>query len=127
MDDKTGFQALLDKWAAAIVANDADSIGSFATSDWILTGPEGGPGDRETFLSLVASGDLTHSEMEFELLEVRVFGEVAVILAHGTNKGAWRGEPFSSDEWVTEVFVREDGAWLCTMSALTPNYAARAA
>ncbi|MFQ6393957.1 nuclear transport factor 2 family protein [Nocardia sp. KC 131] len=126
MDPKNEFQALVDKWAVAIVANDADAIGSFATLDWILTGPEGGPGNREQFLSVVASGDLTHSEMAFEVLEARVFGDVAVVLAHGTNRGAWRGEPFTADEWVTEVFIREAGAWLCTMSALTPNYAAAA-
>ncbi|MFE7798019.1 nuclear transport factor 2 family protein [Nocardia sp. NPDC057440] len=124
METKNEFQTLLDTWAAAIVANDADAIGSFATDDWILTGPEGGPGDRKGFLSVVASGELTHSEMTFELLEARVFGDVAVVLAHGTNKGTWRGEPFSADEWVTEVFVREADAWLCTMSALTPDYAA---
>lgn len=58
------------------------------------------------------------------MLDVRVFTDTAVVLAHGTNHGAWRGEPFAADEWVTEIFVRRDGRWRCSMSALTPNYAA---
>lgn len=118
------FQALLSEWAAAIVANDAGRIGAFAEPDWVLIGPEGGPLRRDRFLSVVASGDLTHSQMKFEVLDARIYGHVAVVVAHGTNQGHWQGSPFGADEWVTEVFVRRDGAWRCAVSALTPNYAA---
>jgi len=123
-DDRATFQALLDQWAEAIVANDAARIGSFAEPDWVIVGPEGGPGKRATFLALVESGDLSHSEMAFELLEARVYGDVAVTLAHGTNQGSWQGMPFAADEWVTDVFVRRPNGWRCAISALTPNYAA---
>lgn len=118
------FQALLEDWAAAIVANDPEGIASFAEPDWVIVGPEGGPGELPPFLALVASGELTHSDMDFEVLDVRVFTDTAVVLAHGTNHGARRGEPFAADEWVTDIFVRRDGRWRCSMSALTPNYAA---
>ena len=62
--------------------------------------------------------------MDFELLDARVYGDVAVVLAHGTDRDEWRSESFASDEWVTDVFVRRPGGWRCAMSALTPNYAA---
>lgn len=125
-EDRTTFQALLDQWAAAIVANDAARIGSFAEPDWVIVGPEGGPGELAPFLALVESGALTHSEMAFELLQARVYGDVAVVLAHGTNKGSWQGTPFAADEWVTEVFVRRPNGWRCAFSALTPTYSATA-
>lgn len=118
------FHALLQGWADAIVADDADRIGAFAEPDWMLVGPEGGPIGRKSFLAFVASGDLTHSAMNFEVLDARVYGDVAVVLAHGTNRGQWRGESFASDEWVTDVFVRRSDGWRCALSALTPNYAA---
>jgi ketosteroid isomerase-like protein len=117
----TEFSTLLEGWAAAIVANDADRIAEYATPDWMITGPSTGPGTLAGFLALVRSGELTHSAMAFTVLEVRVRGEVAVVLAHSTNQGTWRGESFASDEWVTDVFFRMDGSWRCTMSALTPN------
>ena len=117
------FARLLAAWADAIVANDAERIAAFVEPDWIITGPEGGPGRLEGFLAVVRSGELTHSEMSFSVLEARVFDDVAVVLAHGTNKGTWRGQSFAADEWVTEVFVRRPEGWRCTMSALTPNYA----
>lgn len=116
------FQALLNEWAAAIVANDVDRIARFADPDWVLVTPEGGPRPLAAFLALVASGDLVHTAMTFTVLDVRVVDDTAMVLAHGVNRGTWRGEPFSADEWVTEMFVRRAGQWRCTMSALTPNY-----
>ena len=118
------FATLLDDWARAIVANDAPRIASFTEPDWVIVGPEGGPGERQRFLDLVESGELTHSDMSFTVLDARVYGDVAVVLAHGTNHGTWQGQPFASDEWVTDIFVRREGQWLCAFSALTPNYAA---
>ncbi len=114
----------MDDWASAIVDNDAERIGRFATPDWLLLGPEGGIGHRDRFLALVAAGDLVHTAMALEVLEVRVFGDAAVAITHGTNAGAWQGQPFAADEWATNVFVRRDDRWLGSVTALTPNYAA---
>jgi ketosteroid isomerase-like protein len=118
------FQAILDDWAAAIIANDATRIDGFVDPDWVLVGPEGGPVEREAFLAAVRSGHLTHADMTFEVLTARTYGTTAVVLAHGVNHGHWRGDPFTADEWVTEMFVRRGDRWRCTFSALTPNLAA---
>jgi len=68
-------QALLDGWAAAIVANDADRIDAYAEEDWTLVGT-GGAMPRRRFLDLVRSGRLTHEEMRFEVLDVWDRGDV---------------------------------------------------
>lgn len=123
--DRQEFQALLEEWAAAIVTNDADRISGFTEPDWELVTPESGPVPLAGFLGAVRDGSLTHSEMTFDVRAVRRYGDLAVVIAHGTNKGAWRGEPFSADEWVTELFIRRDGHWRCALSSLTPNLAGR--
>jgi ketosteroid isomerase-like protein len=125
--DRAEFQTLLEGWAAAIVADDADRISAFAEPDWVIVGTESGPSPLEKFLEVVRNGSLTHSEMTFEVLSVRRHGDVAVVVAHGTNRGQWLGEPFSADEWVSDFFVRRDGNWRCVLSALTPNAAAQSA
>ena len=125
--DRSEFQALLDGWAEAIVANDADRIASFVEPDWELVTPESGPVPLDRFLEVVRSGRLTHSEMTFEVVSVRRHGGVAVVVAHGTNRGEWNGEPFSADEWVTEYFIQRDGRWRCALSSLTPNNTNRVA
>jgi ketosteroid isomerase-like protein len=115
------FHALLEAWAQAIVADDADRIAAFAEPDWELVTPEAGPIPLEGFLGGVRNGALTHSEMSFEVLSVRRYGEVAVVVARGTNRGEFNGEPFSADEWVTDVFILRDGRWRCALSSLTPR------
>ncbi len=115
-------QDVLDRWASAIVANDPTKIAEFTQPDWILITPESGPIPLEGFLSAVASGRLTHSEMTFEVLHLRTFGDAALVaVAHGTNSGTWDGAPFSADELVTEVFTLAEGTWRCSVSALTPR------
>lgn len=118
--DRSTFQDLLDRWAAAIVSNDETRIDPFMLPGWYLVTPESGPIARERFLSVVASGELTHSEMTFDVLDVQLYGDVAVVVARGENRGAFRGAPFRADEWVTEVFVRGDDGWRAAASALTP-------
>jgi hypothetical protein len=36
------------------------------------------------------------------------------------NSGHFRGQPFSADEWVTDVIVRSDAGWKCVLSHVTP-------
>lgn len=114
-------QGILDAWAAAIVADDADRIAAFADPEWVLVTPESGPVTLGGFCQAVRSGDLSHAAMEFTVLDARRHGDVVTVRAHGTNHGTFRGEPFQADEWVTEVFVRHEDGWRCTVSALTPR------
>jgi ketosteroid isomerase-like protein len=116
----TEFQQLLDDWAEAIVANDAERIGAFAAPEWQLV-DTGGIISRQKFLDVVGSGDLTHETMSFDVLSVQVHDHTAVVVAHGRNTGHWQGQAFSADEWATDFFVWQADRWQCTLSALTPR------
>ncbi len=112
------FDKLGRDWSQAIVSNDAKAIGSFMADDWVIVG-ETGITKREDFLTLVESGDLTHEAMEGDVKRVQVYGDTAVVNVRGTNNGHWKGQPFDSDEWITDVFVKRDGRWLCVLTHLT--------
>jgi ketosteroid isomerase-like protein len=118
----TALQAELEAveaaWGRAIVANDADAIGSFMTDDWQIVG-EDGITAREDFLALVRSGDLTHESMSKITGSVRDLGDAAVLVGRGANTGHYLGRPFTSDEWITDVFVRDAGGWRCARTHLT--------
>lgn len=111
-------EAVEEAWGRAIVANDADAIGRFMTEDWQIVG-ENGITTREKFLALVRSGDLTHESMSKITGSVRDLGDVAVLVGRGANTGHYRGQAFSSDEWVTDVFVRGADGWRCALTHLT--------
>lgn len=117
-DLREEFGALMDAWSAAIVADDPEAIGRFAEPDWVLIG-ETGVFPREQFLDSVAAGRITHHTMSHEIHDVRTYGDVAVVLTRGRNTGAYDGEEFELDEWTTEVFIRRDGGWKCSVTHLT--------
>jgi ketosteroid isomerase-like protein len=113
------FEKLERQWSQAIVANDAEAIGRFMADDWLIVG-QCGITDKNSFLKLVASGDLTHEMMEGDVKRVMAYNDVAIVIARGINSGHHKGQQFTSDEWITDVFKRCDGRWQCLLTHLTP-------
>ena len=113
------FEKLELEWSQAIVSNDAEAIGRFMSDDWLIVG-QSGITDKNSFLALVASGDLTHEMMEGAVKRVMTYNDVAIVIARGTNNGHYKGQKFTSDEWITDVFKRCDGRWQCLLTHLTP-------
>jgi uncharacterized protein (TIGR02246 family) len=111
--------AIADGWAKAIVSNDAERIASFMADDWVIVS-ESGITSKTRFLSLVESGELTHSAMDLVgEARIRIYGETAIFTARQTNTAHYTGTRFDADEWTTDVFVRRDGRWLCVLSHIT--------
>jgi ketosteroid isomerase-like protein len=111
--------AIAQAWAAAIVSNDAARIARFLADEWVIVS-ESGIGTREQFLSLVASGDLTHAAMDLvSEPRVRVYGETAVVTFRITNTAHYAERRFEADEWTTDVFVKRQDRWRCVLSQIT--------
>lgn len=113
-------EQLGSKWAAAMVANDADAIGSFMADEWVIVSERGVSG-KEHFLSFVRSGQLTHSR--FEMIgepRIKVYGDTAVLTGRVVNTAQFGGHEFEADEWTSDVFVKRGGEWLCVLSHITP-------
>ena len=109
-----------EEWAAAMVANDADRIGSFMADEWVMVS-ERGLSTKEYFLEFVRGGQLTHSMFEMRGdARIKVYGETAVLSARIVNTAHFGGQQFDADEWTTDVFLKRDGKWLCVLSHITP-------
>jgi ketosteroid isomerase-like protein len=102
-----------------MVENDVDKIRSFLRDDWTIVGPEGSIDRQDKLLGLVASGDLAHDVMESHDLDVRMIGDVAIVISRGISGGAYRGEKFRLVERGTNVFSREGGRWRCVATHLS--------
>lgn len=122
MEDKIKEELLRvgSDWAEAMVANDADRIGSYMDDDWVIVS-ERGISTKEHFLGFVRSGELTHSMFRnVGDARVRVYGETAVLIVRVVNTAHFGGQIFEADEWTSDVFVKRDGKWLCVLSHITP-------
>lgn len=118
--DKKAVFDISEQWAAAMIENDADAIGSFMADDWQMVS-KFGASDKQEFLAMVASGDLSHSSFELrELVGIRVYGDTAILSARVTNTAHFRGTQFEADEWTTDVFKKNiDNNWKCVHTHIT--------
>ncbi|MGK6356272.1 nuclear transport factor 2 family protein [Sphingomonas sp. DT-207] len=120
IDETEHFTALEDAFNAAMVSNDVDRIAACIADDWTLVTPEAGPVGRDRILSVISDGTLSHDMMVKDIARVKVYGDVAVVTGRGRNTGSFKGEPISADEWITDIYRRVDGQWLCALTHLTP-------
>jgi ketosteroid isomerase-like protein len=107
------------EFARAIVKNDAEAIGQFLADDWVIIDADGGIIEKARFLGVVESGALTHEMMESDDVEVRIYGDSAVVSGLTRTKGKFMGQDFSTQERATDVFVMQNGRWQCVFSQLT--------
>jgi ketosteroid isomerase-like protein len=111
-------KAVSEAWEKAIRDNNSDAIARFMTNDWTIVSGNGIT-TRDRFLEVVASGDLTHEIFEGEITAVRDHGDIAILTGRMKSGGAFKNHPFSSDEWVSDVFIKQDGEWKCVHSHIT--------
>ena len=107
------------EFTQAIVKNDPEAIGRFVTDDWIIINADGGIINKERFVEVIKSGALTHEMMESDDIQVRVYGDSALVTALTRTKGKFMNQEFSTQERATDVFVKLDGRWRCALSQLT--------
>jgi ketosteroid isomerase-like protein len=107
------------EFSQAIVKNDAKAVARFLADGWIIIDPDGGIIDRARFLGVIESGALTHEMMESDDSRVLIYGNTAIVTALTTTKGKFSGQAFTTQERATDVFVKQNGQWLCVLSQLT--------
>ena len=110
---------LAHDWDRAMIENDAEAIGRYMADDWTIVGSDGNVGDKASFLALVKSGALTHDVMTSEDIDVRVYGDTAVVTARGVSGGKYQGQAFREVERSSSVFVRQEGQWRCVLTHLS--------
>jgi uncharacterized protein (TIGR02246 family) len=109
-----------DNFNRAMVSNDVARIATCMSDDWVLVTPEVGPVSRTGMLQAIEKGVLSHDSMTKDVKRVKVYGDIAVVTARGQNTGAFKGQPIAADEWITDVYRKVDGRWLCVLTHLTP-------
>jgi ketosteroid isomerase-like protein len=119
-DIKNEFQKIEDNFNKAVITGNVEEIKKCITKDWVLVDSQGGIIPQERFFSVLEQGLLSHSTMTKEVLRVKIYGDIALVTGRGRNTGAWQGQPMEADEWITDVYKRENNKWLCVLTHLTP-------
>ncbi|RRS01545.1 nuclear transport factor 2 family protein [Glycomyces terrestris] len=105
---------------AALVRNDADEIAGFLADDWVYVGPDGMVTKAE-LTAWIASGRLAHHSMAAAGPErTLAAGDALLVTARRRSTGSWEGEPYATDEWISDLWVRSGDSWRCALTQKTP-------
>ncbi|WP_257669763.1 nuclear transport factor 2 family protein [Parapedobacter tibetensis] len=107
-------------WNKSIEANDVVSMAKYMSDEWVIFSGNGNVTTKQMFLQLVKSGDLIHTQMDFEVLNVKVYGDTGIVMQKGTSSGNWKGQTFSNYEIASTVFIRQNDQWLAVQTMIAP-------
>lgn len=109
-----------DRWDEAIVRKDLPAIAANMSPDFRQIRGDGSVVDFDTFLRDITSPDLVIDPYSVEELDVRVYGDVALLCGRTRMTGRSAGEPFTSHYRYIDTYVRHDGRWRVCSVQITP-------
>ena len=95
-----------------MVKGDAAALKAMLADDWRVTTPDG-THDKAFVLAGIKAGTLKYLVMDKSKVEVRVYGDAAVVTGTIRAKFAVDGREQTSTDLFTEVHVKKGGKWQC--------------
>lgn len=117
--DKAQLQEIEKRSAASLVSGDFQALGGIFAEEWTLVS-DGQVMSREQIFAQLKNGDLKFSSYDLGALDIRVFGDTAVVIGRGNPHGEYRGQKFEEAEVFTDTFIRVGGQWRCILSHSAP-------
>lgn len=114
--DKAQLREIETRTAAALVNANFQALGSVFAEEWTLIGSEGQILTRQQIFEHLRSGELKFSAYELGEMDIRIFGDTAVIVGHGNSHGEFKGEKFEQDEVYSDTFIRVGEKWRCVLT-----------
>lgn len=113
---ETALMQMERDWAQALVKADMATLDRIIAHDWVLVSPEGQKQSRMAAMDEMRSGTMKFTSMTPSDLDVRVFGDTAVVTGRTMDKGTYKGQDVSGEYRFTDVFVKRDGRWQAVSS-----------
>src|SRR5262245_40895577 len=106
----------------ALVDADVEAAGRLHADDFQLINPLGGSLSKDEYLGAIAAGEIDYLLWEPGAIEVKVYGEAAVIRYQAVLQIKVKAMPDapSGRFWHTDVYERRNGFWQVVWSQATP-------
>ena len=94
-----------------MTGNDLTQLERVLSDDLIYTHSSGRVESKEQFLSALRSGEIKYEAMDHEDVEVKVYGDTAVLTGRSEVKLKSKGEDRSFPIRFTLVYAKQEGQW----------------
>jgi ketosteroid isomerase-like protein len=121
MSDQTDeLQKHVEDWAAAELRGDATFLESALADDFIGIGPRGFMLTKDQWLERHESGKLRYESIEWDEVEVRLYGDAAVVTGRQSAEGKYEDFDLRDRFRATLVFVKQRERRLLASLHLSP-------
>ena len=110
------FSALERKMSDTLIKGDGPAFAKCVSEDWKIVLSDGKMLTIAQVTDALTAGKLKFRSVALSDLEVRGYGETAIVIGVNQTFGSWDGEDFQGKDRFTDVFVKKDGAWKCVAS-----------
>ena len=107
------------QWMESYVRRDAAFLEQHLAEDYVSTFPDGTVLDKKGEIESLKSGDIALTEMTPREMNVRMYGQAAVITGRSTIKAMVKGQEVSGEYRFTDVWVKLNEQWLAVASQVT--------
>ena len=106
--------------SVALGANNVSKLESLFADEYAFINPNGVLLTRSQSLESIQNGSVKFTSFNLEDLQIRIYGDTAVVTARATVKMTDRGTERVGISRNTMVFTIRDGAWRLVASQATP-------
>mgnify|MGYP001798088524 CR=1 FL=1 len=110
------FQQIEDEYNVALESNEAKKVRKHLAKGWTLLEPQYGLISRKDFLNLIDKGDLRYHSMQKQVLKVKHYEDMAIVITKGRNIGCFRKKAFDTEQWISNTWRKVKGEWSMVMS-----------
>jgi ketosteroid isomerase-like protein len=100
-----------DDWDRAIVRKDRAAIEANMAEDFRQIDSAGNVETKQSFVDDLVSPQLTIDPYVVEDLEVRLYGDTALLSGRTRMTGRYDGKPFNSHYRYIDIYVKRGGRW----------------
>jgi ketosteroid isomerase-like protein len=112
--------AQADAWDKAIVRKDEAAIAANMAEEFRQIDHEGKVSDKTAFLKGIMSPKLRIDPYPVDELEVRLYGDMALLSGRTRMTGAYDGHAFTAHYRYIDVYARKNGQWRVVSVQISP-------
>ncbi|TDB62759.1 nuclear transport factor 2 family protein [Arundinibacter roseus] len=117
---KIEFEQIEDELNKAYEANDIERISELLADQWTILESTTGLTSKEHFINSLKNGKLVQTKMVKDIQHVQIVDNIAIVVSKGKNEGQYAGVSYNSEQWVTNIYKRENSRWFCMMTLEIP-------
>jgi ketosteroid isomerase-like protein len=95
----------------AITKSDTAALERTTSDDYTLINLSGQLRNKSQLMQSFKTGDIKITSREIDDVNVRVYGNTAVVTGHVTQKGKGEGKDITGQYRFTRVYVKQKGTW----------------